>query len=156
MTRTLRWTAGLVAVSVMGLQLTSPPRTNPAFDQSQSIERITNVPIDLAGTFTRACLDCHSNQTRWRWYTHIAPISWLTASHVSRGRAELNFSLWGTYGTRMRETRLRAMCDLARERVMPPPSYALLHPGAALSPNQIGSICEWTKTELRRASRGGV
>lgn len=22
--------------------------------------------------FARACADCHSNQTRWPWYSHVA------------------------------------------------------------------------------------
>src|SRR5690349_11025724 len=25
----------------------------------------------------RACFDCHSNETRWPWYSHVAPMSWV-------------------------------------------------------------------------------
>ncbi len=42
----------------------------------------------------KACFDCHSNETRWPWYSNIAPISWITQNNVDEGRDELNFSEW--------------------------------------------------------------
>jgi heme-binding protein len=146
--------ASIVAVA-MGLQLAGPSHSNPPFDESTSLERTTDVPADVARTFAVACNDCHSNKTHWRWYTYVAPVSWLTVGHVTRGRAELNFSVWGTYGSRMRETRLRRICGLSREGAMPLPSYTLVHPSAKLSPDQIAAICEWTgKTDSFVSSDG--
>jgi hypothetical protein len=143
MTR-LQWTALGLASLVILLQATSPAHTNPAFDERETLARTTAVPADVTRALARACNDCHSNQTNWRWYTYVAPISWLTVGHVNQGRAELNFSTWGTYGARMRETRLRAICQLSRDGAMPLPSYVLVHPHAQLSPDEISSICEWT------------
>jgi hypothetical protein len=42
----------------------------------------------------RACFDCHSNETVWPWYAHVAPASWLAAHDVHEGRGILNFSDW--------------------------------------------------------------
>ena len=36
--------------------------------------------------FNRACADCHSNETKWPWYSNIAPISWLVTHDVNKGR----------------------------------------------------------------------
>ena len=47
-------------------------------------------------TFERACNDCHSHQTKWPWYSHVAPASWSLQRHVDKGRAEFNVSRWGT------------------------------------------------------------
>ena len=140
----LKSTIAIIVAVAMGLQLAGPSHSNPPFDESKSLERTTDVPADVARAFAVACNDCHSNKTDWRWYTYVAPVSWLTVGHVTRGRSELNFSVWGTYGTRMRETRLRGICDLSRKGAMPLPSYALIHPRAKLSPEQIAAICEWT------------
>ena len=41
-----------------------------------------------------ACFDCHSNLTNWRWYSNIAPGSWLIYRDVTDGRSSLNFSEW--------------------------------------------------------------
>lgn len=141
----LQWTAAGLVSLVIGLQSTSPKPTNPAFNERETLERTTAVPADVTRAFARACNDCHSNQTNWRWYTYVAPVSWLTVGHVNQGREELNFSIWGTYGARMRETRLRSICQLSRDGTMPLPSYTLVHPQARLSPDEISSICEWTE-----------
>ncbi|MEO8553185.1 MAG: heme-binding domain-containing protein [Kofleriaceae bacterium] len=42
----------------------------------------------------RACFDCHSNETRWPWYSYVAPVSWFVGGHVDEGRRALNFSEW--------------------------------------------------------------
>ena len=76
----------------------------------------------------RACFDCHSNQTHWPWYSHVAPISWLVQHDVREGRAVLNFSEW----TRAYEE-AQESGDTVRDREMPPRSYLLLHPRARLS-----------------------
>ena len=150
MAATLKRTVGVIVVLAIGLQFTSPAHTNPPYDESKSLERAAVVPDDVARVFAKACNDCHSNRTNWRWYTYVAPVSWLTVSHVNHGRTELNFSVWGTYGSRMRETRLRAICHETRDGSMPLRQYALVHPGTKPSPDQIRSICDWTESELRR------
>ena len=42
----------------------------------------------------KACFDCHSNETKWPWYSNVAPVSWYVQNHVEEGRDELNFSEW--------------------------------------------------------------
>ncbi len=46
----------------------------------------------------RACFDCHSNETEWPWYSHVAPVSWLVQRDVEEGREKVNFSTWGQGG----------------------------------------------------------
>ena len=76
----------------------------------------------------RACFDCHSNQTRWPWYSHVAPMSWLVQDHVDEGRRELNFSDWNRGSSEADEA-----AETVRDREMPPQSYLLLHPEARLT-----------------------
>jgi len=76
----------------------------------------------------RACFDCHSNQTRWPWYSHVAPMSWLVQNHVDEGRRELNFSEWNRGNSEAADA-----AEAVREGEMPPRSYVLLHPEARLT-----------------------
>jgi len=76
----------------------------------------------------RACFDCHSNQTKWPWYSHVAPMSWLVQNHVDEGRETLNFSA-GPDGLGEADE----AAEEVREGEMPPRSYILLHPEARLS-----------------------
>jgi len=75
-----------------------------------------------------ACFDCHSNQTRWPWYSHVAPISWPVQNPVEEGRSVLNFSEWNRGNSEAGEA-----AETVREREMPPRSYLLLHPAARLT-----------------------
>jgi hypothetical protein len=134
----------LLALAFAGLQFTGPAHTNPETDGSLSLERSERVPADVARTLAAACSDCHSNRTTWPLYSYVAPVSWWTIHHVNRGRAELNFSIWGTYGSRTRETRLRAICELAEKGEMPLRSYVMAHPDARISADDVERLCEWT------------
>ncbi len=147
----LQWIVITVAaLTFAGLQFTSPAHMNPPLDETQTLEATTEVPLEVSAVFARSCNDCHSNKTNWRWYTHVAPVSWFTVGDVNDGRSELNFSLWGTYGRRMKQTRLSAICDHIKQGTMPLASYALVHLGVMPSPDEVRTICEWTERESRR------
>jgi hypothetical protein len=79
-----------------------------------------------------ACFDCHSNQTRNRWYEHVAPVSWWVNNHVQDGRRALNFSTWDPSNHRSGSDIAKAV----REASMPPGFYTWfgLHADAKLSP----------------------
>lgn len=77
----------------------------------------------------RACFDCHSAETRWPWYAHVAPVSWLVRYHVDEGREHLDFSRWtDAPGKEPWESG-----ETIREGVMPPGYYLFLHPDARLT-----------------------
>ena len=42
----------------------------------------------------RACYDCHSNETKWPWYSNVAPVSWLVQNDVNEGREHVNLTEW--------------------------------------------------------------
>jgi hypothetical protein len=115
MRKATRWTVVIAAVLLVVIQLlpfgrdhTNPPvRKEPAWDAPETRE--------LA---VRACFDCHSNETVWPWYSHVAPISWLVWSDVGRGRKELNFSEWDRPQREARESG-----STVRKGSMPPWYY---------------------------------
>jgi hypothetical protein len=76
----------------------------------------------------RACFDCHSNETRWPWYSNVAPFSWLLQRHVDEGRRVLNFSEWQRPYEEAGESARTVL-----EGEMPLRSYLLLHPAASLT-----------------------
>ena len=95
---------------------------------------------DLA---TRACYDCHSNQTTWPWYSNIAPVSWLIQHDVEEGRSRLNFTEWNRP---QRETE-----DAARQvqrGAMPPSYYGIMHPTASLTPDEKQALIQGLQASL--------
>jgi len=78
----------------------------------------------------RSCYDCHSNLTKWRWYSNVAPVSWLVQRDVEGGRDNLNFSEWNRG-----QADLREVVDQVSGGGMPPLQYTVIHSSASLSSN---------------------
>jgi len=83
---------------------------------------------DTRATFFRVCANCHSNETTWPWYSHVAPASWLVQWDVDRARAELNVSRWG-----MDENEGDKAAKMVRTNRMPPRTYLWAHREARLT-----------------------
>lgn len=76
----------------------------------------------------RACYDCHSNETRWPWYSNVAPMSWLVQHGVDEGRNQMNFSEWDRPQREARQAPQRIQSG-----EMPQWYYLPLHPDANLT-----------------------
>jgi hypothetical protein len=79
--------------------------------------------------FYRACADCHSNETKWPWYSNIAPVSWFVIGHVNHARGHFNIS-----SKKLGEAHEAA--EELEEGEMPLKSYLLMHPEAKLTPEE--------------------
>ena len=75
-----------------------------------------------------SCLSCHGNETRWPWYSYVAPVSWMVRRDVEAGRHDLNFSTWDRDDGRADDA-----IESIVEGEMPPGRYVLANPGARLT-----------------------
>ncbi len=96
----------------------------------------------------RACFDCHSNETVWPWYSHIAPASWLVRHDVDEGRSKLNFSDW-QYGARKAENPDKIASEI-NEGEMPPIQFRLAHPEARLTEAEKRQLIDGIKATFLR------
>jgi len=79
--------------------------------------------------FMRSCGDCHSNETKYPWYSNVAPISWAMARHIEEGREHFNVSMWG----KQKKNHGDEAVEEIEDGEMPLKSYLLGHPEARLS-----------------------
>jgi len=105
-----------------------------------------NAPDNVKQIFTKACYDCHSNQTIYPWYSYVAPISWLIAKDTRLGREELNLSEWAELSKRKKIKVLNGIAEEIEEKNMPLKIYSIVHKDAILSDSEIKTITEWTKS----------
>lgn len=114
----------LIQAVPYGRDHTNPAVTKePAWDSPQTRE--------LA---VRACFDCHSNETKWPWYSNIAPVSWLVQNHVDEGRHEVNFSAWR--GDAKHGEKPAELQEMIEEGEMPMAGYVALHDHAKLTDDE--------------------
>ena len=119
-------------------QLFRPSRANPPTDPARTIQAHKGATV--AAVLNRSCGDCHSNQTEWRWYTSIAPASWLMVYSVREGRKTVNFSEWSGYPPEQQRRLLEASCKSVSEGKMPG-VYTWLRPDTKLSRQDVETIC---------------
>ncbi len=101
------------------------------------------VPDHIQEILETSCYDCHSNETKYPWYSKIFPGSYLIAHDVNEGREELNFSEW-TYAPKKAKHKLNEIREEAvDESKMPPWFYVALHPEASLSDEEKSALRAW-------------
>jgi hypothetical protein len=118
-------------------------RSNPALNGDLS------APLVVKDALARACYDCHSNQTRWPWYSAVAPFSWWIHYEVESGRQRLNFSSWTDYASDpgTEDQKLDEIARLIGDHSMPPWYYLAMHPRARLTSAERGAITRWIADE---------
>jgi hypothetical protein len=121
LTKVCKWllpVAVLIQFIPFGHSHTNPPdNKEPAW----------NSP-DTRALMKRACFDCHSNETVWRWYSHVAPASWLVQRDVNGGRGHLNFSEWDRP-----QKHAKDVAAQVKQGDMPPWFYLPMHWNAILT-----------------------
>ena len=121
------------------MQLIPYSKTNPPVTQDVA------APPPVEAILKRGCFDCHSNETRWPWYVHVAPVSWLVVRDVTRGRNHLNFSTWDKYSDDPETVirKLRNIDKVMHSRTMPLWYYLPAHADARLSEAEREAIEDW-------------
>ena len=128
--------AGLVvAIQFIPIDTTNPPVT----------AEIHASPA-IAAVLRRSCYDCHSNETRWPWYSHVAPISFVVSRDVHQARHHLNFSTWGEYDPIRQAKAVREIWKQVSSGEMPMSIYLPLHQDARLSDAAKAALEAWAKS----------
>ena len=112
---------GIGVVGFVGIQFIPVDRSNPPIVSEPNWDS-----PETRALAERACFDCHSNETKWPWYSKIAPVSWLVVHDVQEGRAALNYSEW-------RPNQENESVEAIVEGEMPLEIYLMMHPEAQLT-----------------------
>ncbi len=87
MSRKFKFYILIAFAAIVVMQLIPVDRNNPPV--------VSSVNWDSEFTrevFYKSCADCHSNETKWPWYSYIAPISYVVSYDVVTGRKHFNIS----------------------------------------------------------------
>lgn len=135
------WLLGaFVLLQFIWIDVPPPPKATPADE--------IKAPPKIKELLVKACYDCHSNNTKWPWYSYVAPISFEVRTHVKNGRNWLNFSIWNRYSQERKQKLLKGIAK-AIDWKMPPPDYMLMHKNARLTPEQRAEIKKWAISQIR-------
>jgi uncharacterized membrane protein len=121
-----------------------PVQTNNPGDIIQS----GIVSQEISALIKTSCYSCHSNETIYPWYSHVAPSSWLVAKDVREGREELNFSTWQENDMIKKLGYLDDISSVIDDESMPMEIYTFMHPSAKLTDEQRELIVAWAEDAM--------
>jgi len=130
----------LVLLQFIPRSVNKSEKTTPA-----DIANNYQVPVQVQSLLKNSCYDCHSNNTRYPWYAYLQPFRLLLDQHVRDGKAELNFSEYGSYSKKRQFNKLRSIGESLEKGIMPLKSYGIMHADARITEAEKAVVLKWVE-----------
>jgi hypothetical protein len=127
-----------------------PAERNESNDTEFDITKSYDVPDNVAMILKGACNDCHTNLTRYPWYSNIQPVKYMLADHVNEGKRKWNLSTFTKLPLAVQNHKFEEVVEMVEEKEMPLPSYTYLglHPEAKLTDEERKILVDWAKDQM--------
>ena len=125
-------------------------KTNPPINKGMDFLTIKKTPEKIATLIKNSCYDCHSNETKYPWYSTIQPVGWFLQNHITDGRKHLNFSTYAIYEQKKQVHKLEECIDMIENGEMPMESYIIGHSEAKLTEEEKVALVNYFKIEKDR------
>jgi hypothetical protein len=135
----------ILLVAFILIQFFPIDKNNPAPTPQMDFLTIKNTPETTANLIRNGCYDCHSNETKYLWYSNVQPIAWFLQNHIEEGRKELNFSTFATYEPKRQAHKLAEAIEQVEKGEMPLDSYTIAHSEANFSEAQKEEVIKYFK-----------
>ena len=133
----------LLLVAFIAIQFIQPVRNKSGQVLPTDILRTVPVSPAVSALLKIGCYDCHSNNTNYPWFAMVQPIGWILNGHIQKGKAELNFSEFGSYTVRRQKSKLESIASQVNDNSMPLTSYTFIHKNAKLSTEDKALLIDW-------------
>lgn len=130
------------------IQFFHPKKNKADGAQPNYIGNAFAVPADVKTILAKACNDCHSNNTRYPWYSNFQPVLWWLNNHIQEGKRELNFDEYTSRSLRFQYHKMEDVIDEVKEGGMPLNSYTWIHKDAILTADEKAKITSWAQSVM--------
>jgi len=132
-------------------QFFRPDKNKGSYDTITSFEEKTKIPNEVRDILKNNCYDCHSNTTRYPWYTEISPITHWMNYQVKEGKEHFNISEWESYTKGKQHHKLEELVEEIERKEMPLKPYTWVH--GKLSAQDAEKLVNWVKTFKEQPSK---
>ena len=133
----------VLLVALIAIQFIHPARNKAVGAQPNFIGNKYPIPEDVKGILAKACFDCHSNNTRYPWYSKIQPVDWWLTDHIKEGKANFNFDEFLAKTLRYQYNKIHDVAELTEKHEMPLNSYLWIHKVAKLNEEETKKVISW-------------
>jgi len=137
----------ILLIAFLAIQFVRPAK-NESTDKSKHISTLYAVPADVNTILTKACNDCHTNNTIYPWYAAVQPVTWWLDDHIKEGKKHLNFDEYNTYSLRKQYHKMEEVIEQVKEKEMPLNSYTWVHRDAKLTDEERVSLTTWAQSVM--------
>ena len=134
-----------VGIVFIAIQFMRPARNKSGQQLATDISKTISISDSVQTIIKNACYDCHSNNTKYPWYSNIQPVGWLLAKDITDGKEAMNFSEFGSYSQRRQLSKLDQITNAIKEDIMPLPPYKMMHKDAQLSTSEKTLLINWAQ-----------
>jgi len=143
----------VLLIILIVIQFFHPARNKAEGEQPNKVSTLYPVSSEVKSILDKACMDCHSNNTAYPWYSKIQPVDWWMTHHVNEGKRELNFDEFATYNLRRQYHKLEEVMKQVKDNEMPISSYTWIHKDAILTTAEQNGLINWAdsiRNEMKR------
>lgn len=134
----------VLLIGLIAIQFFHPTKNKAEGEQENYIGKKFIVPDDVKSILEKSCNDCHSNNTRYPWYSKVQPIDWWLDHHIKEGKREINFDEFSNKSLRYQYHKIEEIAEQVKKGEMPLNSYTWTHKDAILTDIEKNKIFTWT------------
>ena len=144
----LKYTALVLPGIFIIIQFFHPKKNIATGNQPNYIGHTYPVPDDVKAILAKACNDCHSNNTRYPWYSKIQPIHWWLNKHIVEGKRQINYDEFTNRSLRFQYHKMEETIEMVKEGKMPLNSYTWTHKDAKLTDEEKSKLTGWAQSVM--------
>ena len=135
-------------IALVVIQFFRPEKNVHPGHQPYALSNEHPVPADVQSILQVACYDCHTNNTRYPWYSKIQPFAWWLARHVDEGKEHFNFDEYTNRRPRYKYHKMEEVVEQIDKGEMPLKSYTWTHKDARLTEEQKAKLIAWANSVM--------
>ena len=140
-----RWFWYVLLGLIIIIQFIPGEKPKISTDNKDDLLKNNEIPATVADILRKSCYDCHSNETRYPWYSRVSPVKFLVYHDIEEGREHLNFSNWQSMKKIERATALDEISTVITTGEMPMKLYTKMHSEAKLDDSKKKEMSQWAE-----------
>lgn len=133
----------VLLAALIVIQFIHPKKNKSEGTQPNYIGNVYPIPEDAKTVLVKACYDCHSNNTRYPWYTNFQPVHWWLNKHIVEGKKNINYDEYTNRPLRYQYHKMEETVEMIKEGEMPFNSYKWTHKDARLTETEKNALIGW-------------
>ena len=146
--KVLKITGWVLLAALVIIQFIHPAKNQNPGPQPNYVGNTYAVPENVKTILDKACMDCHSNNTRYPWYANIQPVDFWLAEHVNDGKRHVNYDEYLSRPLRYQYHKMEETIEMVKEGEMPLESYTWTHSDARLTTEEKAAITGWAQSVM--------